>query len=345
VSSAPSSAPSPLAATPPNPPSAPITFTHAANQLAEAVHTHATHALANVKSFIVTRSITFWIVFGLTLAVLLGILIYYLVIFYRYWNRYINCSGCYIRYADQNANVIERTPIESRLLIQPQNGYTYSMWLYLANWYNAKGYNNWKPVYCRAAIPEGCGQLTWDTVPYQQPGIWLEPTVNNLRVVVTTGAYVPKPCGSSPSDDGTGAVTSGSGANGCALQELSDTPLNNKHILEYVDLNNIPIGQWFNLCIVVTTSRVELYLNGKLAKTHVLVGNCEFNNESCTTEEGHFAPGNVHFTARMSNFRYMPLAVPTQMVQVLYDEELRNPVLGYANPLNSLSKEDGDGCC
>lgn len=330
---------------PVHPSTSPPTFTHAANQLAEAVHSHASYALANVKSFIVTRSITFWIVFGLAVAVLLGMLIYYLVVFYRYWNRYINCPGCYIRYADQNANVIERMPVNARLLTQPQNGYTYSMWLYLANWYNAKGYNNWKPVYCRANIPPDCGRLSWDMVPYQQPGIWLEPTVNNLRVVVTTGAYLPAQCGSSSAASGESpdSDTGDTGANGCTVTDLS-APLNNKHILEYVDLNNVPIGQWFNLCIVVTKSRVELYMNGRLAQTQVLVGNCELNHDSCTTEAGHFAPGNAQYTARMTNFRYMPLAVPAQMVQVLYDEELRNPVLGYANPLNSLSKEDGGEC-
>ncbi len=311
------------------------TFTEAASHLASAVHSHASYALANVKTFIETRSITFWIVFGLAVAVFLGFIIYYVVVFYWYWNRYINCPGCYLRYPDQNANIQDRSPIQSRLLTQPQSGYTYSMWLYLANWYNTQGYDKWKPVYCRGqyiASDEACHQLKWNTVPYQQPGIWLNPTVNNLRVVVTTSATQPggQCTTSSPSP----------AANGCIVVDQDTEQGETFYILEYVDQANVPIGQWFNLCVVVTQSRIELYLNGKLTNTHVLVGECEFNSETCQVENGYFAPGSTQFTARLSNFRYMPQALPIQMIQLLYDVEKNNPVLSYTNPLNSLSNEE-----
>ena len=311
------------------------TFNDAASHLASAVHSHASYALANVKTFIETRSITFWIVFGLAVAVLLGFIIYYVVMFYWYWNRYINCPGCYLRYPDQNANIQDRSPINHRLLSQPQSGYTYSMWLYLANWYNRQGYDKWKPVYCRGQYmesDEACHMLEWNTVPYQNPGIWLDPTVNNLRVVVTTSATRPggQCTTSSPSP----------AANGCIVVEPGTEQGETFYILEYIDQANVPIGQWFNLCVVVTQSRIELYLNGNLTNTHVLVGECEFNSETCQVENGYFAPGSTQFTARMSNFRYMPQALPIQMIQLLYDVEKKNPVLSYTNPLNSLSNEE-----
>lgn len=323
------------------PETSPPSITETAGAFAETVRAHTSYVLANVRTFVETRSTTFWIVFGLAVAVLLGILIYNVVVFFYLWNRYINCPGCYLRYADENANVIERPPIAARMLTQPQNGYSYSMWVYVANWYNRNAYNKWKPLYVRADIPEGCGELEWDKVPYQQPGIWLAPNQNYIRVVVTTSAYAPSCDGDAAGDAAAGDAAAESfvdaaGSGQCSVPDLT-TPGYNTNILEYTDLYDFPIGQWFQLSVCVTTQRIEVYMNGKLARTHVLVGACDMHNDNCTPQQGYFAPGDVHFTARLTNFRYMPLMLPAEMVQLLHEVEAKNPVLDAPNPLNPVS--------
>jgi hypothetical protein len=281
--------------------------------------------LASTKQFLTTRSTTFWIVLGVFLVTVVGVSIYYAVTYHRHWVRYVDCPGCYRRYPDMNANITDRAPIESNVLSQPQSGYTYSMWLYVANWYSSTSYKKWKPVYCRADIPDGCGTLEWDKVPFQQPGIWLAPTSNAMRVVVTTTARAPT-CNSQASDD----------TRSCGSSPSSDAEGSNINILEYVDLQDIPIGKWFHLCIVVTSQRVELYMNGLLVQTSILVGSCEVNSDECTIENGYFAPGTVKYSARLSNFRYMPRPMPSQMVRLLHEVESSNPVLKEANPLDAL---------
>ena len=325
-------------------------YTDSMARFATDTRTQLRNVLTRVHTFTTTRSKTFWIVVGIVFTVVIGLGVYYAALYRYYWHRYVDCPGCYLRYPDQNANIIEREPIDSRLITQPQSGYTYSLWLYVANWYNSRSYNKWKPLYCRADIPHGCGELEWDKVPFQQPGIWLAPNQNTARIVVTTSTHAPntsapnckKMSNNSDKQDTAGAETHSShynmqcpvaGGNG-----VHSGP--NIHILEYIDLYDIPIGQWFHLCVVVTPQRVELYMNGKLARTHVLVGSCDISGDRCTTENGYFAPGTTHYTARLSNFRYMPRPIPAAMVQLLHDTESNNPILATTNPLNPIS---GDG--
>lgn len=335
--------------------SAPASFTERAAAVADTVRTHTTLALANVKAFFVSRSATFWIVFGLALAVLLGFVLYYVITYKRLWNRYIDCTGCYLRYKDQNANIMDRMPIDAQLLTNPQSGYTYSAWLYLANYYGNTGYNKWKPLYVRADIPEGCSNLEWDKVAFQQPGIWLANNQNFVRVVVTTSAYLPASCEGDAAegfrnyaarDDALMEAFSNADLTddpSCSVDATSSGPPDNTYILEHADILDVPIGQWFQLCVVVTPRRMELYMNGKLVKTHVFVGVCEMNDDRCLNENAYFAPGETRYTARITNFRYMPLVVPTQMIRLLHDVERRNHVLALKNPLNPLEDASSYG--
>lgn len=322
----------------PSQPSAP-SFTHAASQAVQATQEHVQYAWNNVKSFVQTRSITFWIVFGVAMLTLLGLIVYYLCVYHYLWYRYIDGAGSYQRYLQINADICDRRSVLYQNLTQPTNGYTYSMWLYVANWYSQQSYNKWKIVYCRAERDDlypkcKATNVSWNTVPNQQPGVWLGKSRNFLRVVVTTQVAF-SGCGDSKTIPS--ALGSSGGATCLDISNGTDTPDSSTALLEYADLEDIPIGEWFQVVVVVTAKRMELYLNGQLAQTYVFVGSCDFT--TCTTNDGYFAP-NVRYQARMTNFRYMPLALPVQMVRVLHDAELSNPVLRISNPLDPSSSYD-----
>ena len=85
-------------------------------QLATNTRARMTGALSNVHTFMASRNKTFWIALGIVATVVMGCVIYYTMLNRYYWNRYIGCPGCYRRYPDQNANIIEREPIDARLL-------------------------------------------------------------------------------------------------------------------------------------------------------------------------------------------------------------------------------------
>ena len=68
--------------------------------------------------------------------------------------------------------------------------------------------------------------------PNQAPGVWLKPEENTVRVYMNT----------------------------------------HEDILEYIDIDNIPIKKWVHLGIVLKEKKIDIYFNGKLKKRQVLKG-------------------------------------------------------------------------
>jgi len=286
--------------------------------------------IEHASSFVKTRSKTFWIVLAMAMVVLIGSLLYEWWRVSALWKRYINCPGCYARFHNKIADCSEKRPVLRKHLTKPQNGYTYSMWMYVVDWYDVS-FGRWKSVYYRGKKLErkngGNCSVTWDSIAEQQPGVWLSDTHNNLRVAVTTTLHLPKDClgeaseGESAESDGDTSSTSGN------TKEM--------HILEYAEITDFPIGEWFQLLFVVTSRRLELYLNGKLVNTSVFTG--EYSDNMCSTENGHFASTGHTFRGRVLNFRYMPHSLPYQMIQKLYHYESKNRLLKLHDPMDELN--------
>ena len=68
--------------------------------------------------------------------------------------------------------------------------------------------------------------------PLRAPGVWLHPNENAIRVYMNTF----------------------------------------KNIGEFADLHNIPLGKWFHVAICCKQRNLDIYMNGNLAKRHVLSG-------------------------------------------------------------------------
>lgn len=302
----------------------------ASNDTTNEVMNTVQYNLTNVKAFVQNRSKSFWIVTGVAMLLLIVWSIYEWWRVSRLWVRYINCPGCYIRFRNVISDCSDKRPINRQRLTKPQNGYTYSMWLYVVDWYNTKSFGKWKSIYYRGAMLDSKNKncaVAWDSISPQQPGVWLSATHNNIRVAITTTATLPEGCLS-----GSGGTSTTSSYGQCGAKTF-DVNMKNMNLLEYADIENFPIGEWFQLLFVVNNKRLELYLNGKLVSTTVFVGTFR---SLCDKENGYFASTGNTFKGRILNFRYMPHALPYQMVKRLYEYELKNPLLKYRDPMDEL---------
>ena len=133
----------------------------------------------------------------------------------------------------------------NRILSKLSNGeYTFSIWLYIDKWYNTNQTNKWKHIFHMGSIVKNNSQtidLNWNTLSYQSPGLWLLPNINNIRLVFTT--------------------------------ERKQPYINDKIIeLEYCDVENVEIKNWFNISFTIGYNILDIYYNGKLKKSKILNG-------------------------------------------------------------------------
>jgi hypothetical protein len=198
------------------------------------------------------------------------------------------------------------------------------MWLYIADW--TTNYGKWKSVFCKASSFPSCSSITWDMVGDQSPGIWLGDTVNNLRVAFQTEVAIPTACiqpNVPPGDKGPDNLMA-------CVREYSrrtDTSITMTPVLEYSEIRNVPIGEWFQITIVLRGQFIELYQNGNLHTTTNLLGTPSLN-----TSIGQFAFANP-FSGRMAFFRYMPFAVTVSLIQEMYAYENRQSFLKDIDPM------------
>ena len=144
-----------------------------------------------------------------------------------------------------------------------------------------------------ANIVSDCWRDLIERYPYQSPGVWLHPFVNNLRIVFTTNSkdnyqrYINdlshaakgnpanqevKPVNISPDDHA--ALKSFPSESSCGVGTV---PLTNFYYRESFDVLNIPINNEFHLAIIVNNQSVEVYVNAELKQTIKLFGNPTFN--------------------------------------------------------------------
>ena len=139
------------------------------------------------------------------------------------------------------------TSIPSIKLTAANNGYdyTYNAWLYVGNWFYK--YNRVKCVLNKGRkIPKSqYSRNSWGSrkhLFYQDlecsPGIFLDPTINNLDIVFT--------------------------------------PVSGDN--QVVTIKDIPLKKWFSITITVSYKEVGLYLNGKMVKSLALTDYPDINN-------------------------------------------------------------------
>jgi len=159
----------------------------------------------------------------------------------------------------------------------------------------------------------------------------LDDTVNNLRVVFQTEVPIPTAC-LDPSNITTNSADKSSSNNGLmdCVEEYSkknDTSITYSPVLEYSEITNVPIGEWFQITVILRNKFIELYQDGNLYQTTHLMGTPLLN-----PIEGRFGFANP-YNGRITNFRYMPFALTVPVIKELYAYESNQSFIKEYDPM------------
>ena len=166
------------------------------------------------------------------------------------------------------------TVIPSAEIVKPKDGfnYTFVMSMNINNFYHNYGY--WRHIlHIGTEIDtlsileypyEGEGIDNWDSViadfPNQNPGIWLHPTKNTIRIVLTCEEHEE---GNYPTHAHPETVFEAK-----ETTELNDT----RRVVNTLDIEDIPINTNFTLAFTVFENSATVYLNGKIKNIFTING-------------------------------------------------------------------------
>lgn len=228
---------------------------------------------------LVGKIIFFFILF-LIVFLIFSITYFFLNRYTRKLKKKINCSNCSHFFKKSKDGSLPIMIQSNKLNQRPENKTsTWSFWININEWYYR--YGLWKNIFFKGSSFKPENELSWDDVGKQCPGIWMTPSQNNLRAVFTTKNF-------------------------CVDNRI-------EYYLEYCQINDIPIGVWNFITIVLIHKTVSFYLNGKLVRTCVFKGEPEFNNGPLQVS---YSGG---FKGDLLNFRYIGRNLKPSEIYELYE--------------------------
>ena len=168
--------------------------------------------------------------------------------------------------------------------------YTYSIWIYIANW-NYRMEDS-KVIFRRGLRNAGVGI---DEELASGLSMALTPYLNNLEVTLAT--YPDSGSSSSDSTSNTGP------------------PENYK-----CTLVNIPLQAWTNIIITLNNRALDMYMNGKLVRTCVLPGVAKMSPGASIQLCPASSDSSSGFEGNISNFQYFSKAVNPREAYAIYRE-------------------------
>nr|QDY51689.1 hypothetical protein 1_74 [Mimiviridae sp. ChoanoV1] len=195
--------------------------------------------------------------------------------------------------------------------------------------------NNDNIFISRALKPEEnillkCWENIASIYPTQNPGIWLHPYKNDLRIMVTTinndsktdyENYVNEMIHPfketnfrnlrnyniipvNKNDINEHAFYSDSQEHNKCTQNKNNTE-ETYYYKEYFDVTNIPIKKQFNLAVVINEKSVEIYIDGVLVTTQFLFGTAYFNSGDLHISPGKKENGeDLKLNSIITDFKY-----------------------------------------
>lgn len=216
----------------------------------------------------------------------------------------IVCINKYNKWKRENPVLLNRVRSAKRLMKIPAKKVqqskvgaecSYSFWMFIEDWQYK--INEFKPVLFK-------GDKNAKSVA---PGIWLYPYSNKLMVRMATHFPDTK-------NDYLYPGYNAENGNGGMNPRINDS-LASKDGTQYVcDIPNIPLQRWVHVAVVVFNRTVDVYINGKLARSCILQGEPLFNDGDLYINDD---PG---FGGYMSCVRYSDKALDPRKVYSLYEQ-------------------------
>tara|TARA_Y100000389_G_C17448262_1_gene512985 strand:- start:951 stop:1922 length:972 start_codon:yes stop_codon:yes gene_type:complete len=105
--------------------------------------------------------------------------------------------------------------------------------------------------------------------------------------------------------------------------------LETNHIVEQISVGNIPMRNWVHVVLMVRGRNLDVYINGNIAKRHILSGVAKQNYGNI------YAGSNGGFNGKLSNLTYFNESIGTRKI---YDILRLGPDLRMTNNANLLNK-------
>ena len=218
--------------------------------------------------------------------------------------------------------------IDGDFIDLPKDGFDYSMsfWLYIKDYYEE--YTYWRHILHKGPPPTSdlIEHKSWDTLTQefkeQSPGIWLHPNKNNIRLAFTTEIYkdycnsnfLENTCINKEYCMWDGLSCNLKNPHAFTNDEVVDYENTEKTLVEYVDLENIPVKSMVFISFSFEQKNLNIYMNGKLFKTKKFLGVPIFNKEKM-----YFNLKNT-FNGSIYKFRYVPLSLTSDDLLTYYND-------------------------
>ena len=197
-----------------------------------------------------------------------------------------------------------------------------------------------KVVHPAEHIVSDCWAGVINKYPYQSPGVWLHPFVNNIRVIFTTNTpeeysrHINDQTHANPGNDFNKEVKKVAKpqpehAGAEKYQEdkscpNSTIPSANNYYRESFDILNVPINNEFHLALVINDHIVEVYIDGTLKQSIKLFGEPTFNQGDL-----HINPENKpKLGGKVTQFQFFPVAIDYNNIQKIIEMKTARQNLG-----------------
>jgi hypothetical protein len=190
-----------------------------------------------------------------------------------------------------------------------------------------------------------CWENIINIYPTQNPGIWLHPYINDLRIIVTTQS------GNTETDYEQYIneiihpykETSFSKLRNYNIEPLGDDVFNKDahysptesikkcdkggftnvlYYREYFDVKNIPIKEKFHLSLVINEKLVEIYINGNLHTSQILFGDPKYNSGPLHISPGKKdSGGDLKLNGVITDFKYYTHAINYINIKNIIEEK------------------------
>jgi len=210
----------------------------------------------------------------------------------------------------------------------PKDGYDYSLsfWIYINDYYEE--YTYWRHILHKGPGPVNdlIEHKSWNSLTQelkeQSPGIWLHPNKNNIRLAFTTeitkdycnSNFLENTCIDKEYCMWDGLACKLKNEHAFTKDEIVDYENTDKKLVEYIDLDNIPVKTMVFISFSFEQKNLNIYMNGKLYKTKKFLGTPVFNKDKM-----HFNLKNT-FNGTMYKFRYIPLSLKPDELFTFYED-------------------------
>ena len=247
--------------------------------------------------------------------VLIIIIIIIIVIFtYVYYNKNnkINTKIKLERQISTNKYMFDGDFVDT-----PKDGYNYTIffWIYIKDFY--QDFNKWRHIMHKGTMPNELelDYTKWKNltgeIQEQSPGIWLHPNKNTIRIAITTELdkefcninSIKNTCIDKDYCSWDGLICKPKNEHAYINNETPDYIVSEKQIVEFIDIEDIPIKTMSFLAFSFEQKVINIYLNGKLLKSKKFLGIPVFNKKPM-----YFNYKNT-FNGSIFNFKYIPLSL------------------------------------